>query len=80
MRILAKPNYSLFIFKSNDIIDMDEITKQKIANTLRGRKHSATTINRIKQALTGRKLSDKHKRHISEAMKRRKLKRALQDY
>lgn len=50
---------------------MDDITKHKIANTLKGRKHSATTNKRISQALKGRKLSDKHKRHISEAMKRK---------
>lgn len=80
MRFLAKPIYLLFICKSNDIIDMDDITKHKIANTLKGRKHSATTNKRISQALSGRKLSDKHKRHISEAMQRRKLKRALRNY
>ena len=65
----AKPTYSLFIIKENDIIDMDDITKHKIANTLRGRKHSATTNKRISQALSGRKLSDKHKKHISGAKK-----------
>lgn len=80
MEFLLKPIYSLFICKSNDIIDMDDLTKQKIANTLRGRKHSATTNKRISQALNGRKLSDKHKKHISEAMQRRKLKRALRNY
>ena len=54
---------------------MDEITKQKIANALRGRKRSATTIKRISQSLKGRKLSIRHKQHIKEAMRRRKLKK-----
>ena len=39
---------------------MDDITKHKIANSLRGRKHSATTNKRISQALKGRKLIDNH--------------------
>ena len=52
---------------------MDDITKHKIANTLRGRKHSATTNKRISQALSGRKLSDKHKKHISGAKKNEEL-------
>ena len=64
----------------SNTMNMDDITKHKIANTLRGRKRSATTNKRISQALSGRKLSDKHKKHISEAMQRRKLKRALRDY
>ena len=54
---------------------MDEITKQKIANALRGCKRSATTIKRISQSLKGRKLSVKHKQHIKEAMRRRKQKK-----
>ena len=64
----------------SNTMNMDDITKHKIANTLKGRKHSATTNKRISQALNGRKLSDKHKKHISEAMQRRKLKRALRNY
>lgn len=59
---------------------MNELTRRKIANTLKGRKRSATTAKRISQALKGRKLSDKHKQHISEAMRLRKLKSALRDY
>ena len=80
MSFFAKPTYSLFMYKQSNTTDMDDITKQKIANALRGRKHSATTNKRISQALKGRKLNDKHKKHISEAMQRRKLKRALRNY
>lgn len=49
---------------------MNELTKRKISNKLRGRKHSATHNEHIKQSLKGRKLTKKHKENISKAMQK----------
>ena len=48
---------------------MNEQTKRKISNTLRGRKKSATTKKLISQALKNQPKTKQHKQAISEAMK-----------
>ena len=47
---------------------MNEQTKRKISNTLRGRKKSATTKKLISQALKNQPKTKQHKKAISEAM------------
>lgn len=49
---------------------MNELTKKKISNTLKGKKKSATHRKNISKALTGRKLKKEHKEKIKESMKK----------
>lgn len=48
---------------------LSEATKQKISTSLKGFKHSQTSIIKMRIALTGRKLTDKHRENISKALK-----------
>ena len=49
---------------------MNELTKKKISNTLKGKKKSATHRKNISQALTGRTLNKEHREKIKESMKK----------
>lgn len=48
---------------------MDELTKRRIANKLRGRKKLPRTKWLISKAMKGKQKSEQHKQAISEAMK-----------
>ena len=48
---------------------MNELTKRKISNALRGRKKSTNTKKLISQALKNQPKTKQHKQAISEAMK-----------
>lgn len=49
---------------------MDELTKKKISNTLKGKKKSANHKKHISESLTGRKLRQEHKNKIKESVKK----------
>lgn len=64
---LSFRTYLLFIVKSKI---MDESTKRKISNKLKGRKKQARTKWLISQSMKGKQKTDKHRQAISEGMGR----------
>lgn len=51
---------------------MDSITRQKISNSLKGKKKSSTHRKKISFSMKGKSLSEAHKKKISESLKRKK--------
>lgn len=48
---------------------MDNITRKKISQSMKGRRKSATHKKHISQAMKDKQLTKEHKKHISEGMK-----------